>query len=230
MHAEAQAAWQAFITKDEGNVEYMYLDTKMLVTIGIGNLIYPVSLALSLPFQWKANNPGGVPPGRAATRKEIENEWLNLKNHPNSALLARQGHTTCARLTALELSATNRQILFDRVTQAHEVRLTKYFPDFAKWPADAQLGLMAMAWGLGKDFPPHWPKFTAACKKEDFEMAAAQSQISNWRPERNARSLKLFSNAARVVKNPSVYDRAKVYFPVMLLDEIVAQGTILAQR
>jgi GH24 family phage-related lysozyme (muramidase) len=56
MHASAQAAWQTFITGHEGNVAHMYLDTKGLVTIGIGNLIDPISLALTLPFQFKATN------------------------------------------------------------------------------------------------------------------------------------------------------------------------------
>jgi hypothetical protein len=221
MHAAAQAAWQTFITKDEGNIPYMYLDTKMLITVGIGNLIDPVSQALTLPFQFKANNAAGAPVGRAATRQEIEKEWLSLKNHASKTMLARNGHTSCARLTSLELTAATRQRLFDRVTAEHETQLVTYFPDFAKWPADAQLGLMAMAWGLGKYFPGKWPKFTAACKKEDFDTASAESRISSWRAERNESSVRFFSNAARVVGNPNAYDRTKVYYPTMLLDTMV---------
>ena len=220
MHASAQAAWQAFITNDEGNIPYMYLDKKMLVTVGIGNLIDPLSQALTLPFQFKTNNAAGIPASRAATRKEIETEWLSLKNHPTKAALARMGHTSCAKLTSLELTTAARQRLFDRVTGEHETQLITYFPDFAKWPADAQLGLMAMAWGLGKYFPAKWPKFTSACNKEDFDTAAGESSISTWRAERNASSVLFFSNAARVVKNPGAYDRTRVYYPTMLLDTV----------
>jgi hypothetical protein len=224
MHASAQSAWQSFITKDEGNIPYMYLDTKLLVTVGIGNLIDPVSQALTLPFQYKANNSVGAPAGRAATRQEIEKEWLSLKQHPAKTTLARTGHASCARLTSLELSVATRQRLFDRVTSEHENQLTTYFPDFSKWPADAQLGLMAMAWGLGKYFPAKWPKFTDACKREDFDTAATESRISSWRAERNESSVLFFSNAARVVKNPSAYDRAQVYYPTMLFDALVVSS------
>ena len=83
MHASARTAWQGFITKHEGNIGYMYLDTKGLVTIGIGNLIDPLSLALPLPFQFKIGNRAGAPAGRLATPKEIEAEWRSLKNHAN---------------------------------------------------------------------------------------------------------------------------------------------------
>ncbi|MEY4582961.1 MAG: hypothetical protein RL701_7664 [Pseudomonadota bacterium] len=124
----------------------------------------------------------------------------------------------------MRASAHARQRLFDRVTSEHEAQLVSYFPDFSKWPADAQIGLMAMAWGLGKYFPAHWPKFCAACKKQDFDTVCAESNIWNWRAERNAASRKFFSNAARVVKNPKVYDREKVYYPVILLDEMAITG------
>src|ERR1700755_2922712 len=104
MHASAQASWQAFITAHEGNVAHMYLDTKGLVTIGIGNLIDPISLALTLPFQFKVNNRAGVVGGQPATVKEIETEWLSLKNSPNRLVLTRNGASGSARVTDLELS------------------------------------------------------------------------------------------------------------------------------
>lgn len=63
MHASARSAWQGFITKHEGNIGHMYLDTKGLVTIGIGNLIDPLSLATPLPFQFKIANRAGAPAG-----------------------------------------------------------------------------------------------------------------------------------------------------------------------
>jgi hypothetical protein len=79
---------------------------------------------------------------------------------------------------------------------------------------------MAMAWGLGPYFPPSWPKFTKACRALDFDAAAEESEISTWRESRNIASRRLFGNAARVVKNPQVYDRSLFYYPTMLLDEI----------
>jgi hypothetical protein len=222
MHPSAQAAWQTFITRYEGNIAHMYLDTKGLVTIGIGNLIDPVSAALGLPFQFKASNRIRAAPGRVATQKEIEAEWLSLKNNPSRTTLTRRGAVSCIGLTDLELIPADRQRLFDRVTSEHEIQLVTYFSDFRQWPGDAQLGLMAMAWGLGKYFPPKFPNFSAECRNKDFDTAASQSSISSWRPERNQASKRCFGNAARVIANPDAYDVARTYYPVMLLDTIQA--------
>jgi hypothetical protein len=224
MHASARSAWQEFITGHEGNIAFMYLDTKGLVTIGIGNLIDPISLALTLPFQFKAVNRIGASAGRAATRKEIETEWLSLKNHSNKLALTRSGAAGCARLTDLELSVASRQRLFDRVTNTHESQLTTYFPDFGAWPGDAQLGLMAMAWGLGMYFPPKFPKFSAACRNRDFDAAAQECTISTWRLERNQASVRFFTNAARVLSNPGSYDLTQTYYPEILVDTIQVTG------
>lgn len=97
MHASARSAWQGSITKHEGNIGHMYLDTKGLVTIGIGNLIDPVSLATPLPFQFKIGNQAGAIAGRVATTQEIEAEWRTLKNHPNKIALARRGARSSSR-------------------------------------------------------------------------------------------------------------------------------------
>lgn len=49
-----------------------------------------------------------------------------------------------------------------------------------------------------------------------FDAAAVNSSIKTWRAERNEAGVRLFENAARVVKNPGVYDRAVFYYPDML--------------
>ncbi len=79
---------------------------------------------------------------------------------------------------------------------------------------------MAMAWGLGAAFPSRWPKFSAACKKKDFDAAAAAAKISTWNAERNGASTRLFTNAARVLANPDHYTVTTLYYPRVLLDAI----------
>jgi GH24 family phage-related lysozyme (muramidase) len=220
MHAAAQSAWYRFIRRHEGEVAFMYLDTKGLVTIGIGNLIDPVSLALTLPFQFKANNRIKAPGGRAATRAEIETEWKALKTHQRRQQLMTGGHRLCEPETDLELNDANRLQLFDDKSSANERQLRGHFNDFDWWPADAQLGLMAMAWGLGAGFPSRWSKFSAACKKKDFDAAAADSKISTWNADRNDASTRLFTNAGRVLANPDHYTATTLYYPRVLLDAI----------
>jgi hypothetical protein len=220
MHASAKAAWYAFIKQDEGEVAFMYLDTKGLVTTGIGNLIDPVGEALPLPFQFRAGNARNAVPGQLATRIEIDAEWKFLKNHPNRATFIRGGHRAIEPYTSLELSASNRQRLFEDKSNSNERQLRHVFADFDRWPADAQLGLMAMAWGLGPRFPVRWPKFFHACRSQDFDGAAAESRISTWRIERNNASLRLFGNAARVVRNPGFFEPTTLYFPRLLVDAV----------
>ena len=71
MHPAILAAWQTFNTPIEGMVPFMYLDTKGLVTIGMGNLIDPISVAVTLPFK-KRGKTGPANAGKPATRAEIE--------------------------------------------------------------------------------------------------------------------------------------------------------------
>src|SRR5688572_25615857 len=130
MHASAQAAWLRYIRRHEGEVAYMYLDTKGLVTIGIGNLIDPVSLAIGLPLRFKAKNRLGAPAGRLATHAEIETEWKALKNHPKRQKLITGGHRPCDAETDLELDDASRARLFDEKSADNERQLRGFFNDF----------------------------------------------------------------------------------------------------
>lgn len=213
MHPLARSTWFRFIAEDEGNVAFMYLDTKLLVTVGIGNLIDPISRTSGLPFRFKANNRRKMPAGSVATRADIEAEWKSVKHHPDRVNIARRGHTLLAGQTDLELSESTRQQLFAQTTESFEATLKRYFPDFDRWPADAQLALMAMGWGLGPGFAFKFPKFAAACKSKNFSDAATESRISTWHNHRNARTHTLFWNASIVEAHPSQYPRGHVYFP-----------------
>ena len=51
MRAAVRTSFRAFNAKYEGTVNFMYVDVKNLVTIGVGNLIDPISLAVNLPFK-----------------------------------------------------------------------------------------------------------------------------------------------------------------------------------
>jgi GH24 family phage-related lysozyme (muramidase) len=218
MQTGAAAAWYAFTKHYEGEVPYMYLDTRGLVTVGIGNLIDPVASARALPFQFKARNKLGRQPGQRATQAEIEAEWNHLKNNPQRSVLMQHGHQRCASETNLELSAAHLRALFQSKTSRNETYLRGVYPAFAHWPADAQLAVMSMAWALGPAFHKKWPKFHAACMKGNFDDAANNCTIRNSR--RNPAHGILFGNAACVVRNPGFYQASKLYYPTMVLDAI----------
>lgn len=136
MHLAAGSVWYQFISRDEGDVPFMYLDTKGLVTVGVGNLIDPMSLALPLPFQFKPGNRLNQPAGTNASRVQIETEWKHLKSHPSRARFASGGHRLCAGETNLEMSVGARRQLFDQTTATFETTLKRYFLDCDRWPAE----------------------------------------------------------------------------------------------
>jgi hypothetical protein len=218
MQTGAAAAWYAFTKGYEGAIPYMYLDTKGLVTVGIGNLIDPVATARLLPFQFKTHNKLGQRPGLFATHAQIEAEWNHLKNHPKRAVFMSKGHELCAPETNLELNPTNLASLFQSKSNSNEQYLRGVYPSFAKWPADAQLAVMSMAWALGPAFHKKWPKFHAACVKGDFDNAAGNCEIRHSR--RNTAHRTLLGNAACVARNPGLYQASKLYYPTMVFDPV----------
>src|SRR6266436_4965678 len=56
----------------EGNIEHMYLDSKGLVTVGIGNFLPSAEAAQELGFVNRATK-------NAATKKEISSDFDNVK-------------------------------------------------------------------------------------------------------------------------------------------------------
>jgi GH24 family phage-related lysozyme (muramidase) len=217
MYPAVQSSFLAFSTKFEGRVPYMYLDVKGLVTVGVGNLVDPVEAAQTLPFRFK-NKPGITAPGSPATADQIAEEWQILKNDTG---LAAKGYLACEPLTQLELSddAMNSLIL-DRLTRNESfLKRQQWFQDFDTWPADAQLGLLSMAWAMGPAGPGAFPSFRMACKNLDFTTAAAQCKMNEaGNPglvPRNQANVTLFSNAAIVLAGEAQgsFQRANVYYP-----------------
>jgi GH24 family phage-related lysozyme (muramidase) len=215
MFPSVQSTFLAFSTKFEGCIPYMYLDILGLVTVAVGNLVDPVELAEALPFRFKAN------PGTPATPAQIAAEWQTLKGNPD---LARQGHLACAPLTQLELGDDSIDALILKQLSGNEGFLKRQTPflNFDTWPADAQLGLLSMAWAMGPAGPGGFPHFSAACKNSDFNGAAAECGMNATNNaglvSRNQANFTLFSNAALVLSGEAAgtFDRANLYWPRVL--------------
>lgn len=170
MHSSVFKAFIPFSTQFEGRIPHMYLDIKGLVTIGIGNLIDP--LTENLPF---VHEDSGAP----ATPEEIKEEWKFIKSHKE---LAQKGYKAAGKLTKLYLRNDDIDHLVLTKLHQFELILKKYFPNFESWPADAQLATLSMAWAMGPDFPsPNarvpWPKFTAHCREQSWSKAANECRM-----------------------------------------------------
>jgi hypothetical protein len=220
MFPSVQSSFRVFNTKFEGCVTYMYLDIKGLVTVAVGNLVDPVELAQALPFRFK-NRPGIVAPGSPATPDQIAAEWNTLKNDPS---LATKGYKACGPITQLELNDDSiDSLISDRLTRNESfLKRQQWFQKFDTWPADAQLGLLSMAWAMGPAGPGQFPHFRTACQNLDFNAAAAECKMNEaGNPgliPRNQANVTLFSNAAIVSAGEAQggLQRSNLYYPRVL--------------
>ena len=228
MFDSVQSVFISFNTRFEGAVPYMYLDVKGLVTIGVGNLIDPVQVAQALPFQFK-NRPDVASPGSPAPTDQIAAEWQRLKSDPS---LARRGHLACEPMTQLELSddAINSLILSKLTDNQNFLKRQQCFQEFEAWPADAQLGLLSMAWAMGPAGPGNFPHFRAACQKLDFNTAAKECKMDETGNPgvvpRNQADFTLFSNAAVVLacEAQGTFQRSTLFYPQALSASTAAEA------
>jgi hypothetical protein len=220
MYAAVQSSFPAFSARFEGRIPYMYLDVLGLVTVGVGNLVDPVQTAQALPFQFK-NQPGIPAPGSPATPDQIAAEWQRLKNDPT---LKTRGHLACQPVTQLELSDDAiDSLILDRLTKNETfLKGQPWFQSFDTWPADAQLGLLSMAWAMGPGGPGGFPHFCAACQTLDFGTAATECKMNEaGNPglvPRNQANVTLFNNAAIVLAQGAQggFQLQNLYYPTAL--------------
>ncbi len=220
MYPSVRQAFPSFTKQFEGDIRFMYLDVKGLVTTGKGNLIDPMDGALGITWQHKKT---GIP----ATRDEVIAEWKLVKSRQDlkNTFCLRKG--SFVDITTLEISQATLDELVSATLTSFEKTLKKYFPDFDKWPADAELGVLSMAWALGPGFPAAWPKFKAACLADDWEAAADNCRISETGNPgvhpRNLADKQLFTNAACVEDSSdgAGYKSDVLYYPTMLFKPLV---------
>lgn len=193
MHTKTREEFLPFTVPLEGCVPWMYLDILGLVTVAVGVLVDPMSLALDLPFVRQDGAP--------ASRDEIRAAWTAVKSRPH---LAAQGHRVAARCTTIRLTDDGVRIAVDRRLDAIERVLGARFPHWDSWPWEAQLGTLSIAWACGPKFA--FPKLAAALQARDWATAAVECAIREAgnpgiKP-RNVATRALFAQAASAVAEP----------------------------
>jgi hypothetical protein len=190
----------------EGFCTWMYPDVKGLISTGVGNLIDPYQYAKALP--WKR------PDGSLAPKLEIEQEWNRLKAMDKKVW--QYGGGWFKNHTTLRLTEADVRKLVESKADQMAAHLKMRFKDWDTYPADAQLGMMSMAWGLGPAF--NYPKFQAHLKLREWEGCALECGMQEkGNPgviPRNQKNRILFRNAAMVEKLS--LDPDKLYFPAEL--------------
>jgi Hemopexin len=150
--------------------------------------------------------------GTPATVEEIRAEWRRVKADSS---LATRGHRAAEAITELALSEAAIDDLVRTKLDANTAVLMGMFPERNDWPADARLGVLSMAWGLGAGFPARFPRFTAAARAHDWKTAAVECHIdATGNPgvvPRNEANRQLFVNASAV--EAKGLDRETLYYP-----------------
>jgi len=194
-------AWPPHVKKFEGQLTWMYLDTKNKVTTGTGNLIDSVSAAQALPW-YKGS--------RRATKEEIKDEWNYVKSRKD---LSKRSGWAYDDVTKLRLHQSEVDRLLTETTKKFWSNLSNRWPILNNAPADAQLVALDMAWQNGPGFLDLksngkwvWPNMRAAWQDGDWSKAADSVPGSGSRAVIRKR---LFKNAGAVVKLN--LDRSKLW-------------------
>lgn len=192
MHASVRAAWPAFCSRFEGRCWWMYLDTKRLVTTGIGFLIDDGNLkppASALAMSWKDLD------GKPASRDQITAEWKRVKGRTD---LAPKGGFAFRESARLRLPEVDIDALLFQTTGRFWTALSNRWHDIEEWPADAQLAALDLAWQNGPAFTDrNWPNMRAAFAAQDWPRAGAAVPGTHTRAKRRKQ---LFANAAKVAQ------------------------------
>jgi GH24 family phage-related lysozyme (muramidase) len=214
MRRSVREAFVPFTERFEGKVPFMYLDVRGLVTTAIGNLVDPVEMALDVPFVTKAGHP--------ATQDEIVDDWNRVKaranatQHPNP----KSGGVAFGGVAELRLTEAGIDFVVQRKLSEMDRYLSRRFPMFEAWSADAQLATLSMAWACGPAF--HFPKLEAALRVQDFASAALECHIDTTDNlgviPRNDANRRLYRNAAFLHEHPE-YGIEPLFYPRQLSRE-----------
>lgn len=198
-------AFARFTEPLEGFVLNPYQDVRGLVTVGVGCLIDPVEAALPLP--WVGPDGARLPP------EEVARQWHALASDKSL-----KGRTAAyqAQFTTMRLTHASVSDLLDQHLAVNDAFLDRRFGWYRVAPADAQLGVLSMAYAMGPGF--QFPKFEAACERGDWVTSARECRIdTTGNPgvaARNNANALLFQNANAVARNG--WDPATLYWPVRL--------------
>jgi GH24 family phage-related lysozyme (muramidase) len=122
----------------EGVIPWMYLDQKGLVTVGVGNYLPNVAVALALPFRIDE---------RPASPTEIAADYARV-----SRMKADLGAHSYKSFTSVVLRDDDSQaLLLRRLGMEFLPGLERLFPGFETFPNPVQAALVDMAYTLGLD-------------------------------------------------------------------------------
>ncbi|MBZ4018031.1 hypothetical protein [Streptomyces purpurogeneiscleroticus] len=209
MRRSVRDIWVAFNRPIEARLDFMYLDSEGWVTTALGNKIDETRkggrtptdaerrASLSLAMEWSWENERH----ERATPEEVAAEWDRTKARFDQR---KDGGGSFEQYATLRLpDAAIDTVMFRKLDSTeHALKARAEFTHFDSMPADAQLGLLSMAWAMGVARFEIFKIFRAAVADGHWTDAAKECRIS---PDtgtlkvRNDRNQQLFRNTGLVI-------------------------------
>ncbi len=147
----------------EGAIPHMYLDSKGLVTVGIGHLIINLQSAQKLPFITQK--------AIKATLKEIQVDYDLVKKQSGNMLASYYKRFTKLKLSAIEIDKlTNKHI------DSFYKEIKQIYSDFDNFPSDVKLALLDLIFNVGMpDLKNNWPSLNKEVRAKEWGKAALHS-------------------------------------------------------
>ena len=183
------------LKQNEGDIPYMYLDSKNLVTVGIGTYLKTDADAAALTFYHRKTL-------LAATAAEIKTAYAAVAAAAPDKDKFPHGKKASAYETTTDLEMTPTDIgtrwLAD--VKAFQALLPSYFTGFASYPADAQQALTDIAYQYGASGASKADKgaLKKAANEGDWSAAADCTDDLEGSDDRNTARKALFQSAAKV--------------------------------
>lgn len=169
MNPDARDTFQAFSLRFEGLTDWMYLDILGLVTIGVGNLIDPLSTAFAFDYVRTDGSP--------ASHADVSAAWTLVKSRTDLKL---RGGGAFKYLTTVRATRASIDRVFYAKLDANEAVVRRdYLPSFDALPSEAQTVIMSMAWAAGAHIFALFPKFLAAVRAGDWSTAADECRLDD---------------------------------------------------
>jgi GH24 family phage-related lysozyme (muramidase) len=196
MTEETMNALVGQLIEEEGAMACMYLDTRSVITCGVGHALFSLDAALKLPWKRKdgySSCAGEDACATNATEAEIRDEWDSMR-------------TAKAKMLPLYYSGRSKLCLDEadvRALLVADIRgvcavLEGTVAGFDTFPEAAQRALVDMAFNLGVSGLEHkFPHLMRDVRARDWAGCAAQCDREGISDARNQATVALFRAAER---------------------------------
>jgi len=157
----------------EGYATHMYLDTKGIVTIGIGIAFFSPTDAKKLMYMNRLTS-------KMATAEEIEADYKKVK-----AASPAYSAPYYKQFTQLDAVPSFLMGEFEKRLAEATAGAKAFYPAFDKLPSDVQYALIDMAYNLGAGGLAEYKNLKKALEAGDYETAAKESYRNGPGKDRN---------------------------------------------